>query len=468
MAAFSPRRLFKSKVRPASPPLRLSQFYRVRGLGQGSFGDAWLAQERNTRRRLVFKTVRPEDGAERAAALEEAELLRDCSAGCRHIVRYVGCCEEDGDVHIAMEYCGGGDVERLIGRTAASGGRVSQDRVLRIVAQALLALEAVHARGLVHRDVKAANLFITAGNHIRLGDFGIAKRLAGDSGSCSTPIGTPMYFAPELADARRYGQKADIWGLGCVAYELMALSMPFAGESLTQLCANIVAGRYARDLPDEALLLHYSEGAVELVMRMLTPDPAARPSASDLLASPALRFCVRGGNTSGGHAYRSRRTSRLWRRESAARRESRVELEALMERSRPGVVALTPPAASRVPMVPAAWLADRGSPANSRASPLASLSQLPPLVPMASPTAVVLDRTPEPGVPLHERRRRRLGAATPIARPDFGPPRRRRTGLLARVARKLLPSKATRVSPLPPIASPTRIELTNEEEALYA
>ena len=99
--------------------------------------------------------------------------------------------------------------------------------------QLALALQHVHERGVLHRDLKTSNVFVAgASAHVKLGDFGVAKAIgADDAALAATCVGTPYYMPPELFRGEAYGTKADVWALGCVLYELLTRRRAFQASS---------------------------------------------------------------------------------------------------------------------------------------------------------------------------------------------------------------------------------------------
>lgn len=143
-------------------------------------------------------------------------------------------------VYIVMEYADGGDIAGLIERRKFSRQPFSEDNVMDWFAQMLEALAFIHRRAYLHRDIKTANMFLTKEGQVKLGDFGITRLLEENADrisarTCTTPVGTPMYMAPELLAKEAYGQKADIWGLGCVLYEMCTLKPAFMARSMSQV-----------------------------------------------------------------------------------------------------------------------------------------------------------------------------------------------------------------------------------------
>lgn len=109
-----------------------------------------------------------------------------------------------------------------------SKGHFSEDRLKTWLAQALLGMEYIHQAGVLHRDIKSSNLFLTRDYDIQIGDFGLATIRDGKSGDPDfSVVGTPHYMSPELFSKQRYGYPTDVWSLGCVMYELTALKPAF-------------------------------------------------------------------------------------------------------------------------------------------------------------------------------------------------------------------------------------------------
>ncbi|KAJ8610495.1 hypothetical protein CTAYLR_007777 [Chrysophaeum taylorii] len=185
---------------------------------------------------------------------------------------------------IVMEFCERGDLEQWVATRKRAGRCPSEDVVVHMFAQLCMALEYVHAKRVVHRDVKTSNVFLTrdqAGNDVvKLGDFGISKVLDRSGELCATNIGTPCYMAPELLDDRPYDYKVDVWSVGCVLYELAALKRAFEARSVPALVKRVIGG------PAPRLA---SADLAPLLASLLAKNPALRPDISDVLATPVVQ-----------------------------------------------------------------------------------------------------------------------------------------------------------------------------------
>ena len=106
--------------------------------------------------------------------------------------------------------------------------------------QVALGLGWLHARRILHRDLKAANVFLTSEDDVRLGDLGVARVLSHDTNFAQTFVGTPYYLSPELCEEKPYNEKSDVWAFGCLLYELLTGQAAFRGETVTDVLGAIV------------------------------------------------------------------------------------------------------------------------------------------------------------------------------------------------------------------------------------
>ena len=141
-------------------------------------------------------------------------------------------------------------------------------------------LKSLHDKKILHRDLKCANVFITADGTYKLGDLNVSKVLKKDL-AC-TQTGTPYYASPEVWKDKPYGVKSDIWSLGCVLYEMCALRPPFTATDLQGLYRKVCAGVFER------IPLCYSNELSTVVSSLLKVDPDKRPTVDDILSNPTV------------------------------------------------------------------------------------------------------------------------------------------------------------------------------------
>ncbi|XP_023573036.1 serine/threonine-protein kinase Nek5 isoform X3 [Octodon degus] len=184
-----------------------------------------------------------------------------------------------------MEYCEGGDLMRRIHRQR--GVLFGEDQILGWFVQISLGLKYMHDRKIVHRNIKAQNIFLSKNGMIaKLGDFGIARVLNNSMELAQTCIGTPYYLSPEICQNQPYNNKTDIWSLGCVLYELCTLQHPFEGKNLHQLALKIFQARVAPIPPGFSLDLR------SLVKQLFRVSPRERPSEGSILKRPFLEKLI--------------------------------------------------------------------------------------------------------------------------------------------------------------------------------
>nr|XP_033469647.1 serine/threonine-protein kinase Nek5-like isoform X1 [Epinephelus lanceolatus] len=255
----------------------------IRQIGEGAFGKAFLVQDRGGGgdRQCVVKQInlRKMSAREKEGSKKEVTLLSKMKHP--NIVTFISSFQERGSLYIVMEFCDGGDLMKKI--NMQRGVFFTEQQVVDWFVQICLGLKHIHDRKILHRDIKAQNIFLTNGGlKAKLGDFGIARMLNNTMELARTCVGTPYYLSPEICENRPYNNKTDIWSLGCVLYELCTLRHPFEGSSLRQLVSKICRGRY-NPVPS-----HYSYDLRLLVTQLFKVNPRDRPSVSSVLRRPFL------------------------------------------------------------------------------------------------------------------------------------------------------------------------------------
>jgi protein kinase-like protein/WD40 repeat protein len=211
--------------------------YRIESvIGRGGMGIVYLAEDLSLQRKVALKLLPPDlsqDGKFRERFVRESRLA--ASLDHPNIVPIFESREADGQLYIAMRYVPGLDLKTLIQRDGALG----LDRSIWILTQVASALDAAHGAGLIHRDVKPANILVATGaeagsaEHVYLSDFGLTKRTSSDSGVTATGqfVGTLDYAAPEQFEGTGLDARTDVYSLGCVLYECLTGEVPFGREN---------------------------------------------------------------------------------------------------------------------------------------------------------------------------------------------------------------------------------------------
>lgn len=255
-----------------------------RELGGGGMSRVFLAEEKSLGRQVVIKTLPESLTAAVSAERFRREIRLAAQLQNPHIVPVLQSGEAGGMLYYTMPFVEGESVRSLIARQ----GALPVGRVLRVLRDVLDALVAAHARGVVHRDVKPDNILIS-GQHALVTDFGIAKAISASASnatltSSGLAIGTPSYMAPEqVAGDESTDHRADLYAVGCLAYELLTGRPPFTGTS-----AQAVIAAQLTQVP-EPVSRHRSgipPRLADLVMRCLEKHPADRPqTAAEVLGA---------------------------------------------------------------------------------------------------------------------------------------------------------------------------------------
>lgn len=145
---------------------------------------------------------------------------------------------------------------QLIKKCKKDKDYMAEDIIWKILSQLLLALNICHQKKsgnsigkIIHRDIKPGNVFFDGSNNVKLGDFGLSRLLSQESIYAQTNVGTPYYMSPEQINEANYNEKTDIWSLGCVLYEMVALKPPFTASNHIALANKILQGDFDR-IPD--------------------------------------------------------------------------------------------------------------------------------------------------------------------------------------------------------------------------
>ncbi|EAX08904.1 hCG1794407, partial [Homo sapiens] len=233
----------------------------IKAIGQGAFGKAYLAKGKSDSKHCVIKEIN----------FEKHQMIPFLT--------------ENGRLFIVMEYCDGGDLMKRINRQR--GVLFSEDQILGWFVQISLGLKHIHDRKILHRDIKAQNIFLSKNGMVaKLGDFGIARVLNNSMELARTCIGTPYYLSPEICQNKPYNNKTDIWSLGCVLYELCTLKHPFEGNNLQQLVLKICQAHFAPISPGFSRELH------SLISQLFQVSPRDRPSINSILKRPFLENLI--------------------------------------------------------------------------------------------------------------------------------------------------------------------------------
>ncbi|MFI6346047.1 serine/threonine-protein kinase [Streptomyces sp. NPDC050560] len=261
---------------PGPERLTAGRYRLLARLGEGGMGTVWRAYDQTLRREVAVKEVRTPAGyseaqAERMYTRMEREVWAAARVTHRNVITVYDVVTDEGRPWIVMELVRG----RSLADLAAGSGTLAPERAAEIGAEVLAALRAADAAGVLHRDVKPANVLIADDGRVVLTDFGIAV-IEGDSALTMTGqvVGSPEYVAPERALGRPFGLPSDLWSLGVMLYVLVEGGSPFRRDT--------PLGTLRAVVDDEAPAPRGAGALTPVIESLLHKDPARRPEPARL------------------------------------------------------------------------------------------------------------------------------------------------------------------------------------------
>ncbi len=261
---------------PVEPPTTatvLAGRYRLeRRVAQGGMAEVWLGTDLSLNRQVAVKLLKPHLASDPVIAERfRREAIAVASVNHTNIVQVFDAVADGERQAVVMQYVDGKTLRRLLDEQR----QLSPELTVHIGMALAGALDAAHAAGLVHRDVKPGNVMVTPDGKVLLTDFGIAKALGGgdDLTSDNVMMGTAKYLSPEQVRGRRLDGRADLYSLGLVLYECLAGKVPFQGET----DADTALARLQRD-PTDLMRLRPTlpTGLVEVITKLVQREPDNR------------------------------------------------------------------------------------------------------------------------------------------------------------------------------------------------
>lgn len=248
------------------------RFRIVAALGRGGMGEVYRAHDLELGQPVALKFLTSWRSDERARTRLRREVRLARQIAHPNVCRVYDIGEAQGDLYLTMEYIDGEDLAALLTRI----GRVPADKGVEIARKLCAGLAAAHARGVLHRDFKPANIMIDGRGEVRIMDFGLAAT-AEHLETAEVRSGTPAYMAPEQLSGREATPKSDLYALGLVLYELFTGRIPFPVHDLHELQRH----RASRPSTTPSTLIPDLGPQVErAILRCLEPDPALRPGSA--------------------------------------------------------------------------------------------------------------------------------------------------------------------------------------------
>src|SRR6476619_5280695 len=251
---------------------KLGRYEVVSELGKGAMGIVYLAKDPVIGRLVAIKTIRATGGDEddtqefRERFVREAQTAGILSHPNTVTIHDIGEDAETETSYIAMEYIEGKNLKMLL----AEKTRFPYEQIAEMIAEIAEALDYAHRKGIIHRDVKPANVIITTDGKVKITDFGIAKIASSNLTTTGQFLGTPNYMSPEQVSGAPVDGRSDIFSLGVVLYELLTNRKPFQGDNLTAISYKIVHEDFT---PPAELASEVPPEFNPIVARAMAKDP---------------------------------------------------------------------------------------------------------------------------------------------------------------------------------------------------
>ena len=262
---------------PALPTVLAERYQLDRSLGNGGMGEVFEATDLTLHRNVAVKLLSPslvQDEPARARFLREARALARVNSP--HVVTVYDAGEDDERPYLVMEFVEGATLEHELERA----GRLEPPRAVAIAKDIASGLASAHEQGIVHRDVKPSNVFLTPSDAAKIGDFGIARLERPDATLTLTgqTFGSPPYVAPEQATGGTVDARADLYSLGCVQFQMLVGRRPFSGDDAVSLVY-----QHVHTTPPRVDSLHPEVPVAlgDLVAGLMAKDPDDRPDSAE-------------------------------------------------------------------------------------------------------------------------------------------------------------------------------------------
>ena len=252
-------------------------------LGDGAYSVVYKVRRKEDSKIYALKKVHLANLSqkEKENSLNEVRILASVKSTFVIAYKEAFIDESDQSLCIVMEYADKGDLYQKITQFKKMGCLIDEVDIWRIFIQMTKGLKALHDLKILHRDLKSANIFLFSDGSAKIGDLNVSK--VAYKGLGYTQTGTPYYASPEVWRDEPYDMKSDIWSLGCVTYEMLALHPPFRAENMEKLYNKVIQCQYGK------ISERYSDDIKEIIKLLLKVKTKDRPTCAQILKHPLVK-----------------------------------------------------------------------------------------------------------------------------------------------------------------------------------
>mmetsp|Transcript_20083 Transcript_20083/g.40918 ORF Transcript_20083/g.40918 Transcript_20083/m.40918 type:complete len:538 (+) Transcript_20083:235-1848(+) len=253
-----------------------------KSIGQGGMGTIYLGTDKNTNKDVAIKKLSLSKTTDLPGLQNEIAMMK--ISAHPNVVEYMESYMHDRCLWVVMELMDGGSLTNLLQVYTRKKKELTEPEIAGFMKASMTAIEFLHAKGRLHRDIKSDNILINSRGEVKIADFGFCVQLTQEKDVRQSMVGTPYWMAPELVRGQSYNEKVDIWSLGIMMIEMAEGEPPYLREQPLR-ALYLIATKGMPRLKHES---KYSETFMDYYRKCLATDPSKRASARDLLSHPFM------------------------------------------------------------------------------------------------------------------------------------------------------------------------------------
>ena len=270
---------------------KYDNYFKIEKIGIGGGGNpVYIVKNLTNGKKLALKKViiNKDSNEEIQSCINEINIFKQLNHP--YLIKYEDSFLYKNKICIVMEYANDKDLETKIKNYKLKKEKISEDLIWKYFLQIISGISYLHSNKIIHRDIKGQNILLSNDN-VKIGDFGVSKKMDNTNEFANTSLGTPFFLSPEICRGKPYNLKSDNWMIGCVLFELMTLELPFNGINLPVLMNNIIEN----PIPDISNL-NYSDELKFLCINLLKKNMNERISLNEIINRPFVKEKIKSLN----------------------------------------------------------------------------------------------------------------------------------------------------------------------------